>query len=94
MITTRDRLVAVVLPILGVGLVIATWAAVRLSAWVVTHDHVWIEMRRTGGDLECAIAEVVYGLSFFRIVCVEAVLVVGILAFHYYSLTRRSISER
>jgi hypothetical protein len=39
------------------GLLFSTWALGRISAWIVYHDAIWIQMNKEGAGLEHILAE-------------------------------------
>ena len=86
--TKRDALIAVVLPFLLGGLIAASWAAIRLSTWIIAHDSVWIEMHKTNGQLEDAVASAVFALSALGLLPIEVVGAVAIMAIYYSWLWR------
>lgn len=56
---SQKKVVVMILAITAVlSLLVVTWAMSRVSAWVVYHDPVWMEMAREGAWLEHALVEI------------------------------------
>jgi len=56
---SQKKLVVMILATAGVlSLVITTWAMARVSAWIVGHDSVGMQMDKEGASLEHALAEI------------------------------------
>jgi hypothetical protein len=75
----RDRIIAVALPIALLALVGAVWAMCAVSVWIVSHDHVWQEMKADGDHLEWYLAEGFTQLHSLGVVPATAALTVVVL---------------
>jgi hypothetical protein len=72
-----------------VSLIFTTWAMTRVSAWIVYHDPVWIQMSQEGATLEHGLAEAFFGVGHGGfLVIIEAVCGIAFLVLLWHTLYR------
>ena len=85
---TKDRIISIALPILLSALVFSVWAMCSVSRWIVSHDHVWQEMKANGDSVQWYLAEGFTQLHSLAAVPILVVFAVIILVVYYASLWR------
>lgn len=74
-----------------ITLLFSTWAMLRLSSWIVSHDAVWIQMNKEGSSLEHLLAEAFFTVgSHGLLLVVESLVGMFFLALLWNSLFRVS----
>jgi hypothetical protein len=87
------QVVAILMPCLLLFMVFAIWALVRVSAYIVTNDSVWVPMMKKG-MLEWYLVELFHGLGFVcHIVPLLSLLVALTLLLFYRNCFSRSGNE-
>ena len=72
-----------------VSLIFTTWAMTRVSAWIVYHDPVWIQMSQEEATLEHGLAEVFFGVGHGGfLVIIEAFCGIAFLVLLWHTLYR------
>jgi hypothetical protein len=71
-------------------LLFVTWALGRISAWIVYHDSVWVQMNKEGAALEHILAETFFAADARGILLViEGICIVTFLVLLWHTLFRQ-----
>ena len=74
-----------------ITLLFSTWAMLRVSSWIVSHDAIWIQMNKDGSGLEHLLAEAFFTVgSHGLLLIVESLVGMGFLGLLWNLLFRGS----
>ncbi len=86
---SQKKLVVMLLAAIAVfSLLFVTWAMSRVSAWIVYHDPVWMQMEKEGAGLEHLLAEGFLAAKDWLFFTVELICCATFLGLLWYTLYR------
>ena len=91
---SQKKLVVMILAAIAVvSLLFVTWAMSRVSAWIVYHDPVWMQMEKEGAGLEHLLAEGFLAMKDWLFFAIELICCVTFLGLLWHTLYRDEHKE-
>lgn len=86
---SQKKIVVMILATVAVlSLIFVTWAMSRVSAWIVYHDPVWMQMEKEGAGLEHLLAEAFLAAKDWLFFTIELICCATFLGLLWHTLYR------
>ena len=73
--------------------VLVTWAALRISAFIIHNDEVWERMEENGYELECTISQVIFHMGGVGLLPIVSVVATCCLAYFWVLYRKRNAQQ-